>query len=213
MLGIKARTKTQFEGRGIMPLFMALLHILESVKHSANPHATHERVAVSILAVRLLKRHWWLAVEVAFLSVLFGFALVLDMGFAASLFWQFHVALALLAALVLAPTLLSPQRKRGLAMLFGFGGGLFWLQFVALSPVKPLVQLQRDIGSGMTQPQVQQLLARHFPPGGRFRRPVAHFSGATLQFTLDPADARFDAEWLMIDFRNGRVAGTRYFGD
>jgi hypothetical protein len=148
-----------------------------------------------------------------------------------SLFWQFYLVMACFTLLLSLPGLLSPQRKPTVWLFLSFTLGLFALHFLAVSPVKPFMQFQRDITSGMTIQEVQGLFSQRFPESGRFRQPewvlgdgspvtpydnephLVSTPNQSLHYTLDPTDGRCNAEWLIVYFQDGKAVGTEYLGD
>lgn len=185
--------------------------------------------------MQYIKRHWslhrLLTVEAMGLLALFGFALVLELQLAVSLFWQFNLLMVALALLVTLPSYLAGQRIKALWLFLGFNVALLVLYLLVLNPIKPFTQVYQDIANGMTREQVQERFNQRFPAGGRFRQPqpyLFHVSPATMQenkpylagnpnqaisYQLDPTDGEYDAEVLVVYFKDGKVVGTQYLTD
>ncbi|MBD2497348.1 hypothetical protein [Nostoc sp. FACHB-280] len=181
--------------------------------------------------MKYIKRHAnkiELIVEMIFLLVLFLLGCWLEYEYAASLFWQYYIFMAVLALILLLPVYLPSRRKQELWLFIGFNLSLLALHFVALSPVKPFMQFHSDIKHGMTIPEVQSRLNQRFPKGGRFYQPQGDFMGANedvrenigsfvydqhLNYILDPNNGDYDAEVVNIYFKNGKVVKAEYSGD
>ncbi|OCQ92636.1 hypothetical protein BCD64_07725 [Nostoc sp. MBR 210] len=169
-----------------------------------------------------------LIVEVIFLLVLFLLGYFLDYEYAASLFWQYYIFMAVLALILLLPVYLQYRRKQELWLFIGFNLSIFALYFVTLSPVKPFMQFYSDIKHGMTIPEVQSRFNQRFPKGGRFPQPLGEFMGENgdalekidpvvhdqhLNYILDPNNARYNAEVVNVYFKDGKVIEAKYSGD
>ncbi|BAY11496.1 hypothetical protein [Calothrix sp. NIES-2098] len=187
--------------------------------------------------MKYIKRHAKgieLFVEVAFLIALFIFGLFLDYKLAASLFWQFYLLMAVLALILLLPVYLQSRRQQQLWLFLGFNISLLVLHFLTLTPVKPFTKFYLDIKNGMTIPEVQSLFNQRFPKGGKFRQPewelrYGHNSvlenrdpaekgfvaipDQNLHYILDLSDGRYNAEWVTVYFKDGKVVGTEYSPD
>lgn len=180
-----------------------------------------------------MKIGWFFAytLEVVVLLSLFLFICALDYGYAVSLSWKFCLGAMLFPFVCLLPEfLLGRQRKWAGGIFAGYCALVLALHFGAISPVKPFRQFQNDIQNGMGRHEVQKLLAERFPAGDGFRRPVGNFGtispsenwdgialavipNQALQYTLDPDDGDFNAESLVVYFKDDRVVGTTYSSD
>jgi hypothetical protein len=96
------------------------------------------------------------------------------------------------------------------------------LPFVDFSPVKPAVRAVREIRPGMSESEVREILARHFPENGRFKRPEIGplqpipgdpLHGDSLSFALDPHDGRYNAATVKIEFSSGRCVSAEFSPD
>ncbi|AKG23318.1 hypothetical protein [Calothrix sp. 336/3] len=175
-----------------------------------------------------------LIIELIFLTALFILGIFLDYIAAASLFWQFYLFMAVLALLLLLPVYLVSRRKQELWLFLGFNISLLALQFVTINPRKPFVKFYLDIKNDMTIEDVQSLFNQRFPKGGRFPQPEwtirdettadaenHQLNGRTfiakpnqnLQYILDPNDGRYNAEWVIVYLKDGKVVGTNYSPD
>ncbi|ALF55601.1 hypothetical protein ACX27_26585 [Nostoc piscinale CENA21] len=181
--------------------------------------------------MKYIKRHIKkieLIVEVVFLVALFLLGFFLDYKYAASLFWQYYLFMAVLALILLLPVYLQSRRKQELWLFIGFNLSIFALYFVTLSPVKPFMQFYSDIKHGMTIPEVQSRFNQRFPKGGRFPQPLGEFIGGNedvlektdpvvydqhLNYILDPNDGRYNAEVVNVYFKDGKVLEVKYSGD
>jgi hypothetical protein len=173
-------------------------------------------------------------VEVVFLIALFIFGLFLDYFAAVSLFWQFYLIMAVLALILLLPVYLISRRKQELWLFVGFTISLLALQFSTIAPNKTFTRFYLDIKNGMTIQEVQSLFDQRFPKGGRFRQPEWSLKDETiadaenhklngmkfiatpnqnLHYILDPNDSRYNAEFMTVYFKDGKVVGTRYLPD
>ncbi len=177
------------------------------------------------------KKHLLLLIEATTLLLLFLFALVLDNGFAFTLSWHFYAIMLAFSLFCILPGLFSPQRRQIIWLFLGFHFCLFTLHFLSLSPVKPFTQFQQGLTNGMTVQQVQSSMNRHFPKGGKFRRPTQRFTDGApvtpdedephlaatpnraIHYTLDPTDGRYNAEWVIVYLKDGHVVGSEYLGD
>jgi hypothetical protein len=66
----------------------------------------------------------------------------------------------------------------------------------------------------MDKTEVLSILRQRFPEGGDFRRPVHGRSGdGNLWFQLDPDDGAFNAEFVIIEMKNGKVTSKKYLPD
>jgi hypothetical protein len=187
--------------------------------------------------MKYIKRHAnkiELIVEVFFLVVLFLLGFLLDYQLATSLAWQYYLFMDVLALILLLPVYLQSRRKQELWLFIGFNLSLFALYFVTLTPVKPFTQFYFDIKHGMTIQEVQSRLNQRFPKGGRFPQPqgelnyghqgVLQYSDPkekgflavpdqNLHYILDLNDGRYDAEWVTVYFKDGKVVGVTYSPD
>jgi len=88
------------------------------------------------------------------------------------------------------------------------------LPFLELSPVKPAVRAVREIRPGMSEAQVRSVIDRHFPEGGRFKRPaIGALHEDVLSFALDPNDGRYNAAIVQIKFSAGRCVSAEFLPD
>jgi hypothetical protein len=74
---------------------------------------------------------------------------------------------------------------------------------------RPFLRAYAQIRPGMTREQVEALMRREF----RGKRPVARWDDSGGQYTLDPDDGRFNAEFLTIYMNEGRVVSADYLPD
>lgn len=187
--------------------------------------------------MKYIKRHTnkiELIVEVIFLVALFLLGFWLDYEYAASLFWQYYLFMAVLALILLLPVYLQSRRKQELWLFIGFNLSLFALYFVTLTPVKPFIQFYLDIKHGMTIQEVQSRFNQRFPKDGRFAQPEWQLNyghqgvlensdpkekgflavpDQNLNFILDPNDGRYNAEVVTVYFKDGKVVGMEYLPD
>ncbi|BAZ41299.1 hypothetical protein NIES4101_72630 [Calothrix sp. NIES-4101] len=175
-----------------------------------------------------------LIVEVVFLVALFLLGFFLDYELAASLTWQFYLFMAVLALILLLPVYVQYRRKQELWLFFGFNISLLALHFLTLTPVKPFTKFYLDIKNGMTIEEVQGLFNKRFPKGGRFRQPEWRLRNEdandaelhrlnrkkflatpdqNLHYILDLTNGDYDAEWVTVYFKDGKVVGTNYSPD
>jgi hypothetical protein len=180
-----------------------------------------------------------LIIEVVFLIALFLLGLFLDYKLAVSLFWQFYLLMAVLALILLLPAYLQfrrkqSRRKQELWLFLGFNISLLALRFLNLTPVKPFTKFYLDIKNSMTIQEVQGLFNQRFPKGGRFRQPewylfdrddgvfenldpeekgFVDIPDLNLHYILDPSDGRYNAEFLSVYLKDGKVVGTEYSPD
>lgn len=168
-------------------------------------------------------------VTAAALAALLVGAAWFDHAFGVTAFWQVPVALALLAGLLVLPLALAGRRGAALLLWSGFAVAVAVLAAVSTSPVKPFLRLARDVEPGMPRHAVYAAMERRFPEERRFRQPaVAVRDGSpvlhpppdmsaapdeTIQFTLDPDDGRYNAEWFIVYLHEGIVVGEDYSGD
>ncbi|RYX85696.1 hypothetical protein EON83_04990 [bacterium] len=178
--------------------------------------------------VRLSTLMW---LEVALLLGWSFLIVVFEISFAVSLLREFCLFAAFVSALLLLPGFLSEHRQQALRIYAVFCVLLMGLRFVAISPVKPFMQFQASLVNGTSKSEVQQRFVSYFPPNGWFRQPVIDWGDGSpvtpydnepvlagtpdqsIQYTLDPNDGAYNAEWLIVYLEKGRVVGTEYLGD
>lgn len=82
------------------------------------------------------------------------------------------------------------------------------------SPVKTFRQLHQDITPGLLVPAVWEARLQRFPRDGRWSPPrIERYGEGDIVLRLDPDDARYNAEIIRIEVRNGRVVSSDYSAD
>jgi hypothetical protein len=90
-------------------------------------------------------------------------------------------------------------------------GCMLVLHFMDVLPVKPYKRFFAAIRPGMTEQEVMTLLRREFPDDGRFPVPVRYgFRPGEIDFALDPKESAWNAEAIILQLQNGRVASKQY---
>ena len=88
------------------------------------------------------------------------------------------------------------------------------LPLMDFSPVKPAVRAVHEIRPGMSESQVREVLASHFPEHGRFKRPTfGTLQENVLCFALDPHDGRYNAAVVRISFSGGKCVSAEFLAD
>jgi hypothetical protein len=146
---------------------------------------------------------------------LLGVAFLLDLLTAASLSWLFVGTIAALGVLAAGLAGTWSRRADCLLLLLPFAAALTLLSLADTSPLKPFGRFYAAIEPGMTEAEVLSLLNDHFPPTGRYPRPLVNrrVGPTQLGFILDPKDGRYDTEIVLLDFDAGRVATKQYYPD
>jgi hypothetical protein len=131
-----------------------------------------------------------------------------------SIWWVLGVA-GLVGVVIGGGTWWVTRSAVSLVGLFIFLAVLVLVAATELSPVKPFMGFYRSISHGMTEDEVMAAMESKFPMGGKWNPPVAHHAVGPdhLSFILDPADWRYNAEIVAVDFQAGRVVEKRYLGD
>jgi len=93
-------------------------------------------------------------------------------------------------------------------------GVLLFVGLVDLSPVRPALRAVKEIRPGMTEIEVRAVVARHFPPTGRFRQPsTGPTSDGVMYYVLDPSGGRYNASLIHVRFRNGKCESAEFQPD
>jgi len=152
----------------------------------------------------------WLTIFLLWL----GFIFALDVEFAASLHLRFYLVLVVVA-LSLAMYLLWIVRLNLIRIFILFSFALLTiLPFVNISPRKTFIGFYYSIQIGMSDTEVNDLLVKHFPENGSYKRPVGGYDGRyEMCYILDPNDGRYNAELLVLKMDNRKVSSKRYLPD
>jgi hypothetical protein len=65
----------------------------------------------------------------------------------------------------------------------------------------------------MTKVQVRAVIDRHFPAGGRFKRPVVAEYEDIWMFSLDPDSDAYNAALINVEFADGKVSSAEFLPD
>jgi len=159
----------------------------------------------------------WFANALLFasLGMLLFVALGVGVGFGFSAYPLFNLLFLLLVLGNSIPTAIRYRSRLCGAMGVVAAGCILVLHAVDFTPVKPFTRFYAAIETGMPEPQVLELLDKHFPEDGRFKTPVFRRSEQNdrLGSVLDPQDGRYNAEMITIGLRDGRVVRKEYFPD
>jgi len=143
-----------------------------------------------------------------------GFILVLDAEFAVSLHLRFYLMLVAVALSIGIYLLWIVHRNLvRICILFSLAL-LAILPFVNISPRKTFIGFYRSIQISMSYTEVNDLLVKHFPENGAYKRPVGGYVGVDhMGYILDPNDGRYNAELLVLKFDGGKVCSKQYLHD
>jgi hypothetical protein len=95
--------------------------------------------------------------------------------------------------------------------------GIYCVVTIGVTPLllgdrPPFVRLYQDLHHGMTIAQVQQQIARHYPPNGKYRQPLFEQSTAKdISIFRDPSNRSRDE--IFITVTDGKVANVGYIDD
>jgi hypothetical protein len=129
-------------------------------------------------------------------------------------------AIAIAIGLVVTLPGLSITASRRISSIFL---AIYCVATIGLTPLLlgdrlPFVRLYQDLHPGMTIDQVQQQIARHYPPNGKYGQPLLEQSMANgrpvdnrISIFRDPDDRRRDE--IFITVADGRVANIGYIDD
>jgi hypothetical protein len=139
---------------------------------------------------------------------------VLDMSFCVSDFTEFQF-IALAAGLIaMGPMFLRRgQTIRGMlsttALFCILAGWLAAQPQISWNMRRSFLKAYSRIQIGMMREEVEAIIIREFPG----KRPIARVANWGIQYTLDPEDGRYNAEFLLLEIANGSVISKQYLDD
>jgi hypothetical protein len=125
------------------------------------------------------------------------------------------VAGALLLGLIAAAPLFLRQRIAMNRMLVAvviyglFAGWIAAQRRIDWNMQVPFLRAYSQIHPGMSEEQVESVMNREF----RGKRPILRIDRWGLQYSLDPDDGRYNAEFIIIHMIGGKVTSTEYLFD
>ena len=147
-------------------------------------------------------------------AVLMLVAVLSDAVFGVSASWIFTLVVWAVGFAVCLAVRLRYRSALSLTMAFLVTGFVLVLHFMDVLPVKPYKRLFAAIQVGMTEQEVMTLLHREFPDDGRFPVPARYdFRPGAIDFALDPKESAWNAEAIILQLLNGRVAAKQYSRD
>jgi len=106
------------------------------------------------------------------------------------------------------------RHKALLIVPVGYLAVIVILPFVDQSPAKPGMRAVHAIQAGMDESQVRAVLDRYFPVNGRFRHPdFGEVKNGELWFPVDRSDPRFNAAFVIVDFKDGKCVSANFSPD
>ena len=148
------------------------------------------------------------------LLVLLAGSIFLDFAVAATAFWQFVLFVTLLGAVVALPVWALTKRRSPVAMLAILIAVLLILPFVPTTPSKPFIRFYGRVRHGMSQAEVLKRLDARFPNRISNGRPSVVLQTAdSITLVCDPNDWRYNAEIILIDFKDDAVVSKQYLPD
>jgi hypothetical protein len=124
----------------------------------------------SMRKLRLIRAFAFLQ-QLLLLSGLLTLCLLMDAAFAISLDWRYFIIVFPMTISCSLGTFLMGMRRQCL-ILFGLFAAIFLaLPHIDLNASKPLARFCLDVRPGMTLTDMDRLLSKHFPAGGRYTKP------------------------------------------
>ncbi len=167
---------------------------------------------------RLPRRSVWrflgIFVACSVMIVLVGGTLLLDYIAPVTGHLNYVLSVELIAAIVVLPVWLWTRSRLVLVLFAALTIMLLVLPFVSLSPAGPYHILFKRVRNGMTQKQVIGQMDRYFPNRASDGRPtISVRSPDRLGMVLDPNHGGYNAEFIIIEFKDDRVVDKQYWPD
>lgn len=141
------------------------------------------------------------------------FVLALDAALAVSLHLWLYLLLVVEALLIVICLVRLVRRNLIRICFLLFLVPFVILPFVDLSPVKPFTRFYQSIHIGMSDPEVHDLLVKHFPENGPYKRPKVYYGDDGSSFILDPNDGCYNAEIIDLKMDDGKLSSKQYLPD
>jgi hypothetical protein len=137
-----------------------------------------------------------------------------DMSFNVAESTESLVAVLLLGLIAAAPLFLRQQiamRRMlvAIAVYAVFAGWIAAQRHIDWNMQVPFRRAYSQIHAGMSGEQVESVMNREF----RGKRPIARIDRWGVQYSLDPDDGRYNAEFIIIHMIDGKVSSTEYLFD